>query len=461
MPANTSLVPASASNTRGLVGDVAGLLRELLPAVIAHRDAAVPIDHKRVIRPAEQPNNQFNFSINIEPYQGFRTWIAVDRELRGRLDISAIDEKIGSLQPELLGYVSHCSGSMIIQDSMSLLHMLSEVALSYVKAGDSLECSISRVVSELDALIRQEVATLEVVSPISGLVLPREIEEVDLGGGLLLRRLSAEEITEMASHDIMDQNRYDFMSRFVTTVLVARQETRIQLSLDHNNSLIDHAVTQGIHQRIEGFLSAVHLTKAGRIGVVANFETLLPSVLPGMKGRSTSPIIVNPPNIVELSIDDIETLTDNYKRLIACEREEIRIAAARLMDAESRFSPVDALLDSVIGLETLLMPRDSGELSFRISLNYAMLGDSVSHRDRYEDMKKIQETRGKVVHGSLNMKSSRAPLIFEHSELAKKCLRDVLKKFLSDPVLSGKRKLDSDFWLDKVIPPHEVAKKSK
>jgi hypothetical protein len=133
-------------------------------------------------------------------------------------------------------------------------------------------------------------------------------------------------------------------------------------------------------------------------------------------------------------------------------RDVVRIAADRLLDAENRLSPVDALLDAAIGLEALLNPNDNSELAFRVALNFAHLATAEHRRERYERVRTIQKTRNRVVHGGLNLHSPNAPIIGEHADLAKACLRDAVKCFLLDPGLAGNRTLDAEFWLDRILP---------
>jgi hypothetical protein len=172
-----------------------------------------------------------------------------------------------------------------------------------------------------------------------------------------------------------------------------------------------------------------------------------------MSGHSSAPLVVNPFGYMELGPADIDNFIQLYKALVATQRDELNIAAARLLDAESRFSPVDAILDAVIGLEVLLNPHDHSELSFRVALNYAFLGPAVERRKRYEKVRDVQVTRNRVVHGGLNPKSKDASRLHEHAELAKACLRDSVTRFLSERSLMGNEKLDVDFWLDRVLPP--------
>ena len=95
---------------------------------------------------------------------------------------------------------------------------------------------------------------------------------------------------------------------------------------------------------------------------------------------------------------------------------------------------------------------DSSELAFRVALNYAFLAPPEHRRERYERVRLLQKTRNRVVHGGLNLQSADAATIHEHASLAKACLRDVLSAFLLDESLKGNKKLDADFWLNRVVP---------
>ena len=55
------------------------------------------------------------------------------------------------------------------------------------------------------------------------------------------------------------------------------------------------------------------------------------------------------------------------------------------------------------------------------------------------------------LHGGLNLKSKDTK-IHEHFKLAKQCLRDAIKHFLFDESFRNNVKIDTEFWLDRIIP---------
>jgi hypothetical protein len=342
---------------------------------------------------------------------------------------------------------------MMIQDAFALTATFCQAALRYFEKLEAIDLSIDLVLSELEYLIASGTATEVILTALSGLKLPDEIDEVNLASGLCIRRLTENELSEIGSNDVSSESRYDITSKFVTTALVSTRQVSLALSEAPRDFTPDFSHLQEQQDNVNAVLSALHLLKSGRVGVVASFTTMHPTILPNMSGSSSAPLVVNPFAFMELNVVEVEKLRTIYKSLVRNERDEVKIAAARLLDAETRLSPVDSLLDSVIGLEVMLNPNDRDELAFRVALNYAFLGRESERRGRFDSIRDIQKTRNRVVHGGLNLQSKDAVLIHESAEKGKACLRDTVMRFLEDEKLTGNRKLNADFWLDRVIPP--------
>lgn len=421
-------------------------LAKMVPAWMAEPAA----DWKRVPR----PTGVGSFSINIEPYQGVQSWISFRKKYEGAGELESLDQLLREQQPELLGYVIHDGGSLFIQDCFALCSCLSREASRRISESVSTDAAIVGVVSSLDNILATRNAEREVLTLLTGLKLPEGVERIPLDNGLYIRLLSADEIAELGSNDISSESRYDLTSRFVTAAVISERPISIWLSPQYENSTPDFSSHHVHQEQINNILGALHILKSGRVGVLASFTTIRPTILPNMSGHSSAPLVVNPFSFMELTREDADRFVTLYAALAETRRDELHIAAARLLDAESRLSPVDALLDAVIGLEVLLNPNDRSELSFRVALNYAYLAPMRERRRRYENVRDVQVTRNRVVHGGLNLKSKDASRLHEHAELAKVCLRDAVVRFLTDEKLKGAHKLDADFWLDRVLPPH-------
>jgi hypothetical protein len=434
----------------GLEPDVRQRLIATLSKMVPEWLAEPTADWKRVPR----PTGLGSFSINIEPYQGVQSWFSFRKKHVGTSELESLDRLLRERQPELLGYVIHDGGSQFIQDCFALCSCLSQEAVRRIPETVSTDAAILSVISDLDSLLTTGNAEREVLTLLTGLKLPEGVERIPLDNGLYIRLLTADEIAELGSNDISSESRYNLASRFVTAAVISKVPISIWLSPNYENSVPDFSSHQVHQEQINNILGALHILKSGRVGVLASFTTILPTILPNMSGHSSAPLVVNPFSFMELTQEDVDRFVTLYAALAGTRRDELNIAAARLLDAESRLSPVDALLDAVIGLEVLLNPNDRSELSFRVALNYAYLAPMRERRRRYENVRDVQVTRNRVVHGGLNLKSKDAPRLHEHAELAKACLRDAVVRFLTDKELKGTRKLDADFWLDKVLPPH-------
>lgn len=437
-------------NSSGLAPDVRQHLIATLSKMVPEWLAEPVADWKRVPR----PTGVGSFSINIEPYQGVQSWISFRKKYVAAGKLESLDKLLREQQPELLGYVIHDGGSQFIQDCFALCSCLLREAARRIFETASTDAAVLSVVSDLDNLLTTRNAEREVLTLLTGLKLPEGVERISLDNGLYIRLLTADEIAELGSNDISSESRYDLTSRFVTAAVISEAPISIWLSPQYENSVPDFSSHQVHQEQINNILGALHILKSGRVGVLASFTTIRPTILPNMSGHSSAPLVVNPFSFMELTQEDVDRFVTLYAALAETRRDELNIAAARLLDAESRLLPVDALLDAVIGLEVLLNPNDRSELSFRVALNYAYLAPTRERRRRYEDVRDVQVTRNRVVHGGLNLKSKDAPRLHEHAELAKVCLRDAVTRFLTDKKLKGTQKLDADFWLDKVLPPH-------
>ena len=441
--------PKPTVDTAGLVLDVKQRLTATISKMVPEWLAEPPADWKRVPR----PTGVGSFSINIEPYQGVQSWISFRKKWVGIADLDLLDKLLREQQPELLGYVCHDSGSQLIQDCFALCSCLSREAAQRIPQHSSIDAAVSSVVSDLEKVLTTRSGEREILTVLTGLKLPEGLERIDLDNGLYIRLLTADEIADLGSNDISSESRYDLTSRFVTAAVIAEKPISIRLTQSYENFAPDFSDAQNHQEQMGNILGALHIVKSGRVGVLASFTKIRPTILPNMSGHSSAPLVVNPFSFMELTQEDVDRFVCLYKSLAITQRDELNIAAARLLDAESRISPVDALLDAVIGLEVLLNPNDRSELSFRVALNYAYLAPATERRKRYESVRDVQQSRNRVVHGGLNLRSKDAPRLHEHAELAKVCLRDTVVRFLTDNSLVGSRKLDADFWLDRVLPP--------
>ena len=296
----------SASQSKGLTEIVRQQLEAILVELVSFWQLEPLADLRRVVRPT---------GINIERYRGAEAWSNLRKKLDGRQSLNLLDEAIRANQPALLGRVSYPNAFFGIQNVPQLTLSLCGAALRYMNTHLSTEDAIKRVLTELDQILVTSRATQEILTLFSGLTLPKGIDPIALEENVSLRRLTADEITELGSNDVGDMHNI-ISSLYVTTALAITNEVPLILSeqcvappnIIFNNKPRDQLAT---------FLSALYIFKTGGVGVVTNLITLRPTILPGMSVLSYRPSVVNHNKYMELTHDEIEKFVTLYKKIIS------------------------------------------------------------------------------------------------------------------------------------------------
>lgn len=118
--------------------------------------------------------------------------------------------------------------------------------------------------------------------------------------------------------------------------------------------------------------------------------------------RALNPRSVDEQQLQQIS--DTAGLLDGYK--LATPSTPRELALQRFVSGCTRTEPVDALLDFVIALESLLLPYDrharTGDLAYRFRLHGAFLlaGDKEGRASTWDELTALYRTRSQAVHGS-------------------------------------------------------------
>ncbi len=410
--------------------------------------ALEPRDYRRVLRSAGPRAH----SISVEPYRGSSTQIAFIRVLETSSTVNQLKTVIAEFQPELSHHLVLPGQAMHLGDCKALLSTWC-LALDLDPITQvSLPTAIENLLANLERLLDERVLTHHATTSLAGVKLVGIDFPIPIDRGVTLRQLSENELVELGAQDITFGHPHDLHSHSVSCCIDYQSPCGFALEPAPPQTLVDSDVIQETSNRTTNIIRALHVLKPGRAGIFLTQTEFTPKLLPHLSGGSSWPL--NRPTFASLDLlaSDVERFLEVERALLGATRHELRIAADRLVDAENRLSPVDALLDAVIGLEVVLNPMDFSELAFRVALNYAFLAPPELRRERYDRVRLLQKTRNRVVHGGLNLQSADAATIHEHAILAKACLRDVLQSFLLDGSLNGNKKLDADFWLDRVLP---------
>lgn len=404
------------------------------------------IDQRRTVRPQSDGSS----TINIECYRGASTIGSFHAIAKQSNCICKLADAISEYEPRLLGYMSMPGSSSKMEVERLIIGWLKFIETHHSKS--DLQVAITETLNNFSTIFYSQRIPARIVTTLSGLSLPDETNAIQLEENLILRKLTTEELIELSSHDILSPSIHDHIAHGITTCIEKLIEIPVRFGSD-SNPLPRQDVD--MQEEILNLLVSLHILKPGSADVFLTLKYMdIAAIDPG-GSEFSYPIYRNPSASFDFNASDLEEFLSLYKATRECTRSEVIIAAGRLLDSEHRPSAVDALLDSVIGLEVLLNPSDVGELSFRVALNYAYLGELQQRRRRYELLKSVQITRNKVVHGGLNMNSANSHLITEHAEIGRNCLRDALKHFLFDASLKDGPKLSAGFWLDRILPPTE------
>jgi len=425
---------------------IAAALNEVMPIWLSEE----PVDLRRVVR----PTGGGSASITIEPYRGVRTWISYHKKAQQSHGLVGLDQNIRQKQPGLLGNVACLNSVMLIQDSLSLLNPCLAFIERRLSSGLNLSDAIESTLKGIEEVLRLQVVDYEVVSPLGGLSLPDSVSELPLGKGSALRKLTNEEFEAFASNDVFSQENHDFSSRRATHAVVTKGKADYKIGPRHGMSADHQEIYDRVAEETKRVIQALHLLKGGRVDVVANYWRISDLPLPCPGSYSTGPLSHNPFCMMSLDDAEIAQLQDRHGRVASIRRDQLKIALDRLVDAEARLSPVDSLLDSAIGLEVLLKPKGTGDLAFRVAMNYAFLSPVADERKkRFEEISEIQKSRNSIVHAGHGLRSGAAAEISRTAELGKACLRDAINRFLHDKDFLSGRELSADFWADRIFLP--------
>lgn len=405
-----------------------------------------PLDQRRVLT----PERVGAYRISIEPYHGMNSSVRDMALIPSNQSVQELKSAIVQFQPALLGYLSTQGQSIYIGDISKHFVCWCQYIDQKLKESLLLEDAISNLISDLSNLISTSEMTREIFAPVDNLLLSEDCDQIEVDSNLILKKLTMEELQELVSEDIMFSNgRSQFFQSAATVIICKRKDKFILNEPEKQSPPLLH--DSGMYDPIEGLISCLHILKPGKVSIIECQHRFYPLVLPFQKFSIGS----FRPNFTGLSFQlnkaEAETLRQVYLAYNSIEWAALRIAIKRLADAENRISSTDSLLDSIIGLEVLLNPVERSELAFRVALHYSYLGEKSDRKSRYNLMRKIQEIRNTIVHGGANVNSSRASEIAIYSEHAKKCLREVILKFLNPGFIQKGKKMDANFWVDFII----------
>ncbi len=397
-----------------------------------------------------------SYQLDVRPYQGIQGWIAFKREFESNPLVDQLNSAITADCPKLLKS-AHVTGAgwVGVNGAFALICALCDKSGEYVASGLDHAEAVSKVVNHLSELAVTEVLRVEVISMLGTLMLPDGIDEIDFGD-VVLRRITQQHIEKYASNDITDLPKYDLIGEHITTALFIEREAKLSFEQDvfqrleaHQDSMDWHKSVQTVHDNI---FDAFFLLKQGHFHIVATHYSYEPLSLPGMSSSSSThrnPQVVGFYMLEPQEIDELKRLYDGVKSI---QFDRLRQAITRLRFCEGRAQATDALVDAMVGFEAILNPMNYMELSFRVALNYAFLFPEARRREKFDELSSIQKFRNDIVHGRWKANDPKQMEgLAEVLQIAKEGLRSCIKMLIFELEIGNEKKLDANFWLDRVM----------
>lgn len=254
---------------------------------------------------------------------------------------------------------------------------------------------ITQVVDELLETWHARAATVGFIAPILNFTL-RGVEKVAFPNGVTIRRMSEMEATHLYGglfpafkSSFAPSGEFAFVGQFQQPLGSGDSEPIDLLHTIPVNSI--NAVER-----------AMMTFKAGPVAHEWISMSLAKPSPVGTLTMGVDKIAGTGIGTYEIDQSEIPDLIEEFTLLESVQFPALSLACARLVDSERRTSPIDRLMDAVIGLESLLLDGSDREgLRFRFGLNYATFKSelhSATKQARFRQALDVYKIRSQVVH---------------------------------------------------------------
>lgn len=337
---------------------------------------------------------------------------------------------------------------------LSVVNSLFDCVLDRIDSGDAPEAAAANVVMDFSTTMERGTLECECVAPLHGMALEPDQPEITLPSGVRIASLSDEEVSDLHRRDQFSRPTHPQMPECALKMkfeqeFVMQADIAVPDQMRCCEELFDKAWL-ALTTFQAGFVSftTVWLTCAG------------PSPIPiGRVGSG----VRNPSGLgsYRLARQDVARLQAHAKDVRAIRGRELEIAVRRLAESECRAGGVDAFLDAMIGLDTLLVPQGRESMRFRFALHYALLvPDAEERHRRFSFARELYDLRSGLVHagnaGPYKLEKTKLTG-HEVAEKAKAMLRETIRYFLS---LDAVPKEWDRFWKEKyfgALPTEETS----
>lgn len=362
--------------------------------------------------------------------------------------------------PEYLqGLIGTRHGVGRLDLSSTIQHLIGEIIhKSYfnLPADQSL---IQSFIQEFSDFFDEPKINFTYLSPLINFRVDENVENILLPNDLSIKRLNEDEITEIYGGEISDLlfklesrvhmagklEEFAFFGEFEEDKLIDPSEDELQSAPSFEaKTLISQAVL------------ALRSFKEGRVGsnlIYIRPKKFCPIRLGAGFGSANEYV---PPGRYFLSFDEVCKSQKFAEHIVSGVHFSLQQACFRLATASTRINPQDKIVDSVIGLESILLAGLKGsELSYRFSLNYSTLFQTSKEKyQAFRVAKSLYNLRSTIAHGGEVQKKDRKiageeVTLEEASEKSCEVLREVIKHFL--PLRNNPSYMQDDYWSKSIL----------
>lgn len=401
---------------------------------------------------AVRPEGEGSFKALLFQDYGPHSWIAAERELCISDGMRALEEFFSG-QPSVLHV--DCGDTLVAWRQSARDWVLSYLAANFdlvERSREDVEARVRNYCEEVGDALDRGSFTVTAATLIASIRLPIGISRIDLPCGARIRKFEPHEIERLSRHDASREGGLSIQELSHAVALECEFECPLEIVADVSPGQKHPSIYLDQRHRVERFLDALSIVLPHRCEAMQTSWELGIKGLPVILGTQ-SRLGVLALGLAEVGEPQIEQIVATYALVPTFRTGHIGVAASRLTSAERRLERSDQLLDAVIGLEALLAPRDSGELSFRLALNYALLGEISARRERFERMASVLEVRNMLVHGATLSSEKHQARLSDAAILACSLLRDALQSVCNASKKNGLPTFDKEYWLTNLLGP--------
>jgi hypothetical protein len=423
-----------------LTGIIPMIMENGYPIIYQQKQVMVPHD-----------NNSFTGDIiTIPDYK--RTFYQNAQSILDSYDITSLEKKIDTTYPYLHGNYGTRFGGRGFSPRRIIEILLKNILTIDFKL-ETMEGEIKKHVDNFIKMVKKKKTDLNLYLPISNLNTKDNIDHIEFTSEISVKKLSDEEINSLFrnSYDLPDVNR---ICRY--SIVVNYEEN---ISFNGMNTKPNTEELDKLENDISNIVYSLNIIQNGSLGVDSRYYQYL-DYFQHFNGNHYNKSHREIKGTADpLNSEQITLWKNIFNQLSNSNIVHFNLAFKKLNEAETRYDPEDSIVDSVIGLESLLLNEignesTRGEMKYRFCLNYSSLFSKEKRNEAYKDASAIYDFRSKIVHGAKINKSkikfnSEFIDIRDVKTFATKMLRHCIASLLS---LSEKENVfTKGFWLNRVL----------